>query len=159
MMQKIYLTSSPEETERIGERISDFLTKNYPDGALIAMRGEMGVGKTAFTRGFCRPLGITGVRSPTYTLANAYRAPEHTVYHFDMYRIESEEDLFSIGFEDYLRERGAYLLLEWSERVIDYLPTERFELEILRTDDAMGRKILFTLPDTNKEDDYEALSL
>ena len=157
MKQKIYYTSSTEETERIGELISNFLLQFSPEGALIAMRGEMGVGKTAFTRGFCRPLGIAGVKSPTYTVVNAYRAPARSVYHFDMYRIEGEEDLWSIGFDDYVRERGAYLLLEWSERVLDYLPTERFELEISRTDDASGRKIIFTLPDSIKEEAYEAL--
>lgn len=158
-MQKSYLTSSSEETERIGELISNFLCKVSPDGAIIAMRGEMGVGKTAFTRGFCRPLGITGVRSPTYTVVNAYRSPMHNVYHFDMYRIEGEEDLYSIGFDDYVRERGAYLLIEWSERIAQCLPRECFEVEILRTDGNTGRKILFTYPDSIQEDSHEALSL
>ena len=151
-MQKIYYTNSVEETEDIGSQISDFLTKNYPMGAIIAMRGEMGVGKTAFSRGFCRPLGITGVKSPTYTVVNAHHAPAHNVYHFDMYRIEGEEDLWSIGFEDYVAEAGAYLIIEWSERIADSLPRERFEVEILRTDTDTGRKIIFTVPDVQPED-------
>jgi tRNA threonylcarbamoyladenosine biosynthesis protein TsaE len=87
----IFKTNSPEETEKIGERLGESIIKEKKR-AFIAMRGEMGVGKTAFTRGFARALGISGVKSPTYTIVNEYRGT-CPLYHYDMYRIEDEDDL------------------------------------------------------------------
>ena len=138
-MKEVYFTSSPEETEEVGKEMALFLSKKAPHGALIAMEGEMGVGKTAFVRGFASALGIKGAKSPTYTIVNEYRGT-HSVFHFDMYRIEDEDDLYAIGFEDYLA-RDGYLFIEWSENVKDALPSPRLTLTIERTDDGCGRKI------------------
>ncbi len=138
-MKEVYLTSSAEETEAVGKELALFLETKAPKGALIAMEGEMGVGKTAFVRGFASAFGIKGAKSPTYTIVNEYRGT-HAVFHFDMYRIEDEDDLYAIGFEDYLA-RDGYLFIEWSENIKDALPSPRITLSIERTDGGCGRRI------------------
>ena len=112
-----YITNSPEETEALGERLAQTLTP----GTVLAYRGDLGAGKTAFTRGLARGLGITEpVTSPTYTIVNEYLGGRLPLFHFDMYRLSSEEDLWDIGWEDYL-ERGGVCAVEWSENVEDAL--------------------------------------
>ena len=126
-----YKTNSPEETEALGERLAEAILKEGRLPAYVAMFGEMGVGKTAFTRGFCRALEIRAVRSPTYTVVNEYRGGTLPVFHFDMYRIEDGDDLFSIGYTDYLAKDG-YILCEWSENIPEELPAERLNVTITR---------------------------
>ena len=92
----------------------------------------MGVGKTAFTRGFASYFGITNVKSPTYTIVNEYRG-KRNIFHFDMYRIESEDDLYSIGFDEYV-ERDGIAIAEWSENIVDYLPPYTVFVTISRTE-------------------------
>lgn len=138
-MKQVFETNSPEQTEQIGALLAKSLAEHMPDGALIAMEGEMGVGKTALVRGFCAALGFKGAKSPTYTIVNEYPA-RIPVFHFDMYRIGDADELYAIGFDDYL-ERGGYLLLEWSENVRDALPAPYLTLTIERTDGASGRRI------------------
>ena len=146
-MKELYITASPAETEAVGAELAKELCIRAPHGTLIALEGEMGVGKTALVRGFCEALGIRGTKSPTYTIVNEY-AGRIPVFHFDMYRIEDEEDLYAIGFEDYLA-RDGYLLLEWSENVKDALPSPHITLRIERTDMASGRRIsVFGLDET-----------
>ena len=146
-MKTNYLTNSPEETEAVGKALASELAIRAPHGTLIALEGEMGVGKTALVRGFCTALGIRGTKSPTYTIVNEY-AGTPPVFHFDMYRIEGEEDLYAIGFDDYLA-RDGYLLLEWSENVKEALPSPHITLRIERTDMASGRRITISgLEDT-----------
>lgn len=109
-----FLTHSEQETEQMGEQ----LAKQLKPGTVIAYEGDLGAGKTAFTRGLARGLGITErVTSPTYTIVNEYPG-KIPLFHFDMYRLSSSEELFDIGWEDYL-ERGGILAVEWSERVAD----------------------------------------
>lgn len=108
-----YFTNSAEETERLGERLGQTLM----GGEIIAYLGELGAGKTAFTRGLARGLGIPmRVTSPTYTIVNEYTGGRLPLFHFDMYRLGSEEELFDIGWEDYLA-RGGVCAVEWSENV------------------------------------------
>ena len=108
-----YITNSPEETEALGERLARTLTP----GTVLAYRGDLGAGKTAFTRGLARGLGYKEpVTSPTYTIVNEYLGGRLPLFHFDMYRLSSEEDLWDIGWEDYL-ERGGVCAVEWSENV------------------------------------------
>ena len=108
-----YITNSPEETEALGERLAQTL----PPGTVLAYRGDLGAGKTAFTRGLARGLGYKEpVTSPTYTIVNEYLGGRLPLFHFDMYRLSSEEDLWDIGWEDYL-ERGGVCAVEWSENV------------------------------------------
>lgn len=110
-----YITNTPEETEQVGEQLGKTLT----GGEIIAYIGGLGAGKTAFTRGLARGLGISmRVTSPTYTIVNEYEGGRLPLFHFDMYRLESSEDLFDIGWEDYL-QRGGVCAVEWSENVSD----------------------------------------
>ena len=112
-----FFTTSPEETEALGER----LAAQLHGGEIIAYRGELGAGKTAFTRGLARGLGITmRVTSPTYTIVNEYPGGRLPLFHFDMYRLHDADDLFDIGWEDYL-SRGGVCAVEWSENVEDAL--------------------------------------
>ena len=99
----IFETNSPEQTEALGAKLAFQLKP----GTVIAYRGDLGAGKTAFTRGLARGLGITEpVTSPTYTIVNEYLTGKMPLFHFDMYRLHSSDDLFDIGWEDYL-ERGG----------------------------------------------------
>lgn len=136
---RIFTTNSAEETEKIGEMLAGELEAAGIRRAFIAMRGEMGVGKTAFTRGFSRHFGISGVKSPTYTVVNEYRG-RASIFHFDMYRIESEDDLYSIGFDDYV-QRDGYCISEWSENIEDFLPEDVIFVRISRADGENGRII------------------
>jgi tRNA threonylcarbamoyladenosine biosynthesis protein TsaE len=129
----IYKVKSVAETEELGRRTAEVLEAKYPRSAFIAMRGEMGVGKTAFVRGFASHFGIRGVKSPTYSVVNEYRGTKR-VYHFDMYRIESEDDLLSIGYDDYVSADG-YCIAEWSENVEDLLPQDVVTVEIRRDEE------------------------
>ena len=112
-----YETNSPEETEQLGEALGRVVRS----GTVIAYRGDLGAGKTAFTRGLARGLGYAEpVTSPTYTIVNEYIGGRLPLFHFDMYRLRSAEDLWDIGWEDYL-DRGGVCCVEWSENVADAL--------------------------------------
>ena len=117
-----YLTTSPVETEAIGEALGKKITA----GTVIAYRGDLGAGKTAFTRGLARGLDCSEiVTSPTYTIVNEYLGGRLPLFHFDMYRLRSSDDLFDIGWEDYL-DRGGVCAVEWSENVADALEDALF---------------------------------
>jgi len=110
----VYITNSEAETEALGAEIA----QNLPDGAVLAFYGELGSGKTAFVRGMARGMGIKAlVNSPTFTIVNEYIGPR-SLFHFDMYRLGSADELFDIGWEDYLA-RGGICAVEWSENVED----------------------------------------
>ena len=110
-----FITNSPEETEALGAAVA----KRLPAGTVIAYRGDLGAGKTAFTRGLARGLGCTEqVTSPTYTIVNEYMGGRLPLFHFDMYRLTSSDDLWDIGWEDYL-DRNGICAVEWSENVAD----------------------------------------
>ena len=119
-------TESAEETELLGERLAARLTGTE----VIALFGGLGMGKTAFTRGLARGLGVTdGVSSPTFALVNEYRG-RFSVFHFDMYRVLSWDDLYSTGFFDYL-DTGV-LVIEWSENIEGALPDNAVRITIAR---------------------------
>lgn len=108
-----FITNSPEETEAVARSLGEKLRP----GAVLAYRGDLGAGKTAFTRGLAKGLGAKEqVTSPTYTIVNEYITGRLPLFHFDMYRLQSAEDLWDIGWEDYL-DRGGVCAVEWSERV------------------------------------------
>lgn len=112
-----FLTYSPEETEALGEALG----RRLRGGEIIAYYGGLGAGKTAFTRGLARGLDISArVTSPTYTIVNEYLGGRLPLFHFDMYRLSSADDLFDIGWEDYLL-RGGVCAVEWSENVQEAL--------------------------------------
>ena len=129
-----YITNSPEETEAVGEALGKVLTP----GSIIAYRGDLGAGKTAFTRGLARGLGADEqVTSPTYTIVNEYLSGRIPLFHFDMYRLLSSDDLWDIGWEDYL-DRGGVCAVEWSENVEDAMENAIF-VSIEKTGDETRR--------------------
>ena len=132
-----FYTASAQETEQLGQRLGQRLKP----GAVIAYSGDLGAGKTAFTRGLARGLGIEDpITSPTYTIVNEYPG-KIPLFHFDMYRLGSSEDLFDIGWEDYLT-RGGVIAVEWSERVTDALPQDTVWVTIARHPDSDSWRII-----------------
>ena len=112
-----FITHSPEETERVGAALGRVI----PAGTVIAYEGDLGAGKTAFTRGLSRGLGCAEqVTSPTYTIVNEYLSGRCPLFHFDMYRLRSADDRWDIGWEDYL-DRNGVCAVEWSENVREAL--------------------------------------
>ena len=112
-----YLTNSPAETEAVGIALGRCLHA----GTILAYQGDLGAGKTAFTRGLAKGLGCTDmVTSPTYTIVNEYLSGRLPLFHFDMYRLASSDDLWDIGWEDYL-DRNGICAVEWSENVEEAL--------------------------------------
>ena len=131
-----YLSHSPADTEEIGETLG----KQLRSGSVVAYRGGLGMGKTAFTRGLAKGLGCIGrVTSPTFTIVNEYSGTL-PLFHFDMYRLDSSDALFDIGWEDYL-ERGGVCAVEWSENVADALPDDTITVTIARGSEENDRII------------------
>lgn len=123
-----YISNSAQETEALGERLAARLRP----GDVIAYTGDLGAGKTAFTRGMARGLGVVGrVTSPTFTIVNEYEGGRLPLFHFDLYRMDSPEELFDIGWEDYLA-RGGVCAVEWSENVSDAMEGDCIRVDIRR---------------------------
>ena len=132
-----YISESELETEQIGESFA----KNLPGGTVVAMYGDLGAGKTAFVRGMARGMGLDcRVSSPTFTIVNEYLG-ERELIHFDMYRLSDADELFDIGWEDYL-SRGAVCAVEWSEKVEDAFFGDEIVVRIEKLDDTRRRIIL-----------------
>ena len=122
------ITNSPAETEDAGAS----LAARLEPGSVIAFTGDLGAGKTAFTRGLARGLGVTErVTSPTFTIVNEYEGGRLPLFHFDMYRLGSSDELFDIGWEDYLC-RGGICAVEWSENIEDALEEDAIRVDIRR---------------------------
>lgn len=120
-------THSVSETEALGERLAKCLRA----GAVVALYGDLGAGKTALVRGMARGLDISGsVSSPTFTLVNEYPG-DPALFHFDMYRLKDSSELYGIGWEDYL-DRNGICVVEWSERVADAIPSDAVTLRFER---------------------------
>lgn len=135
-----FVTNSYEETV---EKASQF-AKTVDKGTVIGFIGGLGMGKTAFTTGFVKGLGIDAdVSSPTFAICNDYIGDDARVYHFDMYRVENWDDLYSTGFFDYL-DTGAYIVAEWSENIYGALPDDAVIIEIEKIDDNTRRFIIKT---------------
>ena len=129
-----YVSHSEAETEDLGRRLAAALGP----GAVVAYRGDLGLGKTAFTRGLARGLGYQGrVTSPTFTIVNEYEGTGLPLFHFDMYRLGGPEELFDIGWDDYL-DRGGVCAVEWSERVAEALPPETVRVTLRRCPEEEG---------------------
>lgn len=123
-----FVTNSERETEELGAQLAGKLEP----GAVIAFTGDLGAGKTAFTRGLARGLGISErITSPTFTIVNEYEGGRLPLFHFDMYRVASSDELFDIGWEDYLAREGV-CAVEWSENIADALEEGTISVEIRR---------------------------
>ncbi len=134
MDDRILHTNSAAETERLGAELATQMASDPSIPPFVALYGDLGVGKTAFVRGFASVFceGIA-VRSPTFALVNEYRGKNKTLFHFDMYRITGEDDLYSIGYDDYLARDGI-CLVEWSENIPFALPDEYLKVLIEKND-------------------------
>lgn len=122
-------TRGPMETEAFAEKLG----KRLQSGTVLALFGDLGAGKTTFVRGLARGLGVIGgVSSPTYTIVNEYPGPI-PLFHFDMYRLGSADELFEIGWEDYLG-RGGVMAIEWSERVEDAFEGDEVRVRLQKGD-------------------------
>ena len=143
-----FVTHSPEQTAQLAERVAAALHS----GDVILYEGEMGAGKTAFTKGLAAALGITeAVTSPTFALVNEYRRGTRPVFHFDMYRIQDDDELYSSGFYDY-ESRGGYCLAEWCENIPWALPPQYIRVVISKTDGGNGRLITAECINTEEAD-------
>ena len=132
-----HVTNSPEETEALGEA----LARRLEPGTVIAFTGDLGAGKTAFVRGLARGLGVRErVTSPTFTIVNEYEGGRLPLFHFDMYRLGSADELFHIGWEDYLARNGV-CAVEWSENVDEALDGDTIRVDISRGEDDNTRII------------------
>ena len=130
-----FISHSQLETEEVGRKLAEKL----PDGSVVAMYGDLGAGKTAFVRGMARGMGLScRVSSPTFTIVNEYLGQRELI-HFDMYRLSSADELFDIGWEDYL-SRGAVCAVEWSENVQDAFFGDEVVVRIEKLNDT-DRKI------------------
>lgn len=128
---KEYITNSYEETVELGKKTAQELSK----GSVVAFVGGLGMGKTAFTTGLALGLGIDAdVSSPTFAICNTYIGSENTLYHYDMYRVDGWDDLYSTGFFDFL-ETDAYIAVEWSENIYGALPDDSTIVEITKLSD------------------------
>ena len=134
-----YISHSEHDTEDIGASFA----RTLKGGTVVAMYGDLGAGKTAFVRGMARGMGLDcRVSSPTFTIVNEYLG-ERELIHFDMYRLSSADELFDIGWEDYLTQ-GGVCAVEWSERVDDAMPADTLWVDIARGTDESDRIITIT---------------
>lgn len=132
-----FITHSPEETRLLGGRLADALG----GGEVVAFTGDLGAGKTAFVSGMARALGVEErVTSPTFTIVNEYEGGRLPLFHFDMYRLGSADELFHIGWEDYLA-RGGVCAVEWSENVEEAMEEDAIRVSITRGEEENSRVI------------------
>ncbi len=137
-MTREFVSNSTQRTEELAEKLAENLKPND----CIAFIGAMGMGKTAFVRGIAKGLGIDDeVCSPTFSLVNEYKGEKITLYHFDMYRVNGFDDLYSTGFFDYLGSDNI-LAIEWSENIVQALPENTIFIEIQRIDENTRRIII-----------------
>lgn len=134
MLPQEIKTASVQETEAVGAQLANAMLKDLSLPPFVALYGDLGVGKTAFVRGFASIIAPAAlVRSPTFALVNEYRGKTKPLFHFDMYRITGEDDLYSIGYDDYLARDGI-ALVEWSENIPYALPERYLRVEITKDD-------------------------
>lgn len=144
---KEYITNSYEETLELGKRLAGDLKK----GTVIAFIGGLGMGKTAFTTGLAQGLGITAlVSSPTFAICNSYVGDKNTLHHFDMYRVDGWDDLYSTGFFDYINT-DAYIAVEWSENIYGALDDDTLMVEIEKLSESSRRFKIYRKSEENND--------
>lgn len=135
-----YITKNSEETYALAKEFS----KKLKSGDTVLLLGEMGVGKTVFTKGVCDGLGVDDyITSPTFTIVNEYEGKNLPVYHFDLYRLEDESELFEVGFEEYLTG-GGVCIIEWPQIAYGIISKKRYTVEIKKTENLDERKIILS---------------
>ena len=122
---KMIRLENENSTVKLGEIIADTI----PQGIIIALTGELGSGKTTLSQSIIKNMmKIQDVSSPTFNIVNEYRDKNQTIYHFDFYRLEDENELFGIGFDDYLSDKKSIMLIEWADKFLDMLPRNYLEI-------------------------------
>ena len=145
-MKKVYLSESAVDTERIAAELAE----SIEPGVVVALFGGLGVGKTAFCRGFAKGIGYNDeVTSPTFAIVHEYLGGRLNIYHFDMYRIESFDELYSTGYFEYL-ESGGVVITEWSENIENVLPNKYYRVEMSNPEQNDRRKIEIELIDSSE---------
>ena len=140
-MKTVYHTATPEETEKIGSLLAKEILEDGNAPRFVALFGDLGVGKTAFVRGVASVIAPGAViRSPTFALVHEHLSGKIPLFHFDLYRITGEDDLYSIGFDDYLARKGL-CLTEWSENIESELPAHYYRVTIRKCGKENGREI------------------
>ena len=135
-----YHSNSPKETENIAKAFA----KSLKPGDVVTLDGDLGAGKTAFTQGLAKGLGVADyVSSPTFTIVNCYEG-NIPLYHFDVYRIDDCDDMYEIGYDEYVGGDGV-AVIEWSEKIEEILPTSRYRIVITK--------------DMSKHDDYRVIEI
>ena len=143
-MEQVHITNSEEETNILASQLASKLVP----GAIVLLNGDMGAGKSVFARGIIQSLGYNGaVTSPTFTLMNEYPT-EPNVYHFDLYRLKSYDQLYDIGYDEYVYSDGISLI-EWSEKMEHLLPENYVEIIIEKLDPSTRR--ITIIPDDENE--------
>ena len=144
-LNETYITLSPDGTEKIGAELAEEILASAALPRFVALFGDLGVGKTAFVRGFTSAIAPQArVKSPTFALVNEYHGPSLAVFHFDMYRITDEDELYAIGFYDYA-DRGGICMTEWSENIPYALPEQYLRVCLEKTDIVDQRRIVIEL--------------
>ena len=133
-----YVSTSPQDTARIAKLIGERL----PEGMIFCLDGDLGAGKTLFVQNLAKGMGIADeVTSPTFNIMNVYTGGVH-LYHFDLYRLEQEEELEDIGFFDYISDPDGAVVIEWADKFVDSLPEDYILIEITRFEDNENKRLL-----------------
>ena len=143
-MKREYRLLSEEDTVRLGARLGELLT----DGTFVALYGDLGAGKTTLVAAAANAMGIRDTASPTFTVVREHKG-EHELFHFDAYRLSDSDELYAMGYEDYL-DRNGVIMMEWAENVEDALPAERLELHLFGSG-ADERRLIATARGTCSE--------
>jgi len=136
-----FLTHSPQETEQLGEKLAACLAP----GTVIALYGDLGSGKTCFTRGFCRHFGIPEVKSPSFILINRYEGKDFPLWHIDLYRMEEMGEILELGLEEIFSGPGI-ALVEWAEKGEELLPADCWKIEFAYGEQPEERRVKFFPP-------------
>ncbi|MBI3956312.1 tRNA (adenosine(37)-N6)-threonylcarbamoyltransferase complex ATPase subunit type 1 TsaE [Candidatus Gottesmanbacteria bacterium] len=129
-----FTTASPQETARLGEELGNYLVKSVESRALVCLYGELGSGKTTFVQGFAKTFGITSrLLSPSFIIVRRYPIPQSPgfLYHIDLYRVESENELPGLGLSEILADLDSVVLVEWAEKMGNLLPNERIDVRFI----------------------------
>ena len=131
------------------------LAKKLENGGCVGLIGDLGAGKTTFTKKICECFGVTeNVKSPTFTYVIEYSSGDVPVYHFDVYRINDSEEIYEIGFEDYIGEDGSVVIIEWADKILEEMPEDAVFVEINHYSDAAREVAVYRILD-GKKVDYE----
>jgi len=119
-------TLLPEETEKVAKRLARYLSC----GTIICLTGDLGSGKTTFVRGFCHSTSSCIIRSPSFKILNIYENKKCKIYHYDFYRVDSEEEIYSLGGKELFSQSDGVCIIEWAEKAKKFLPEEFLEIRL-----------------------------